>query len=269
MYLLHITSPTIIPVIVSTCCSRCRMEQLLPLFLHSHYLWQVLVLQYLLEYLEVYFQYHNPKAILTGISSVVPSTSRSLFFSHQLWSFICFWTVLPLCSFCCFCPTSCTTISLFQLLSISPVFHHPVPTSGTWRVRKLFSQAHLSLPLSISAILPDSDIQITTFYYIQALFCTWTCLIPPVFPLQNLTSCLHPLNEELSSPELSLCCLQSPASCLSCTTFQVLLPYPCCSSASCYFCGFSVRFHPFHVDSVYPWTSTFYFFIFFSLTCSY
>lgn len=36
------------------------------------------------------------------------------------------------CSFCCFCPTSCTTISLFQLLSISPVFHHPVPTSGTW-----------------------------------------------------------------------------------------------------------------------------------------
>lgn len=80
MYLLHITSPTIIPVIISTCCSLCRMEQLLPHFLHSHYLWQVLLLWYLLEYLEVYFQYHNPKAILTGISSVVPSTSRSLLF---------------------------------------------------------------------------------------------------------------------------------------------------------------------------------------------
>lgn len=257
MYLLHITSPTIIPVIISTCCSLCRMEQLLPHFLHSHYLWQVLLLWYLLEYLEVYFQYHNPKAILTGISSVVPSTSRSLlFFSHQLWSFLYFWTVLPL-----FFLLFLSNILYYYLFVPASLNFSSLPPSCTniWNLGKLFSQAHLSSPLSISAILPDSDIQITTFYCIQAMFCTWTCQIPPVFPLQNLTSCLHPLNEELSFPELSLCCLQSPASCLSCTTFQVLLPYPCCSSASCYFCGFSVRFHPFHVDSVCPCTSTFFF----------
>lgn len=87
LYLLYSTSLVTIPVITSTCCKLAEWNKLLLHSLYSHYLCQVLPLQYLLGYLEVYFQYHKPKVVITGLSSVAqPPLGVSFFFfsPHQL-----------------------------------------------------------------------------------------------------------------------------------------------------------------------------------------
>lgn len=173
LYVLYSTSLVIIPVITSICCKLAEWNKLLPHSLYSHCLCQVLPFQYLLGYLEVYFQYHNPKVVLTGISSVAPATFRSLlvFFPPALIFPVLLNCSAPLLSFSCFCPTSCTTISLFQCLPISPVFHHPLPTSGTQCVGNLglFPRPPLFITPSTSALLPDSDIQITAYFTVSRL----------------------------------------------------------------------------------------------------
>lgn len=83
--LLYSTTLGIIPVITSTCCKLAEWNKLLPHSLYSRELCQVLILQYLLGYLKVYFQNHSPKAFLTGRSSVAPVIFRSLLlFSQKL-----------------------------------------------------------------------------------------------------------------------------------------------------------------------------------------
>lgn len=162
--LLYSIALGIIPVITSTCCKLAEGSKLLPYSLYWHKLCQVLIPQYLLGYLKVYFQNHSPKALLTGISSVAPVTFRSLsLFPPPTLIF----SVLLKCSPLLLSFVSAQHLVLASLyFGASPFFQSSVIPHQHLELcvgnLGLLPRAPLFITPSPSALLPDSDTQIST-----------------------------------------------------------------------------------------------------------